>query len=119
MAGSPGGREVDRLAIRVPPDTSGFATSLQRFLDRIEQHAKAAVHITADTRRFGAELREKLGAIRTQVCIPVAPDTRTFHTELQTALATPTSPVPALSTWRRPWQGPQQRLREQRFQGRC
>nr|WSZ97279.1 hypothetical protein OH820_17885 [Streptomyces sp. NBC_00857] len=87
MAGSPGGREVDRLAIRVLPNTSGFATSLQRFLDQIEQRAKVAVRVTADTRGFGAELREKLAAVRTQVRIPIAPDTRVFRTELQTALA--------------------------------
>ncbi|MGW3956840.1 hypothetical protein ACWEKM_39410 [Streptomyces sp. NPDC004752] len=71
MAGSPAGREVDRLAIRVLTNTSGFATSPQRFLDRIEERAKLAVRVTADTRGFSAELREKLGALRTQVRIPV------------------------------------------------
>ncbi|MER7174195.1 phage tail protein [Streptomyces mesophilus] len=87
MAGSPGGREVERLSIRVLPDTSGFATSLQTFLDRIEQRAKIAVRVTPDTRGFGAELRDKLGAIQTRVSIPVTPDARTFRTDLQTALA--------------------------------
>ncbi|MDG4857363.1 hypothetical protein P8605_04190 [Streptomyces sp. T-3] len=87
MAGSPGGREVERLAIRVLPDTSGFGTSLQTFLDRIERRAKIAVRVTPDTRGFGAELRDKLGAIQTRVSIPVTPDARTFRTDLQTALA--------------------------------
>lgn len=87
MAGSPGGREVDRLAIRVLPDTSGFATTLQRVLDRIEDRAKVAVRIMPDTRGFNAELREKLGTIRTQVHVPVTPDTRAFRADLQSALA--------------------------------
>ena len=51
MAG-PGGREVGRLSVRVLPDTSNFAQSLQRYLDRIERRAQVSVRVDVDDRQL-------------------------------------------------------------------
>ncbi|WP_415744231.1 phage tail protein [Streptomyces scabiei] len=87
MAG-PGGREIARLAARVLPDTSRFATSLQAYLDRIERRAQVKVKATPDMTGFTRDLQTHLAAVREQIDVPVTPDMRRFQTTLQAAVAT-------------------------------
>lgn len=44
MAG-PGGREVGRVSIRVLPDTSSFARSLERYLERLERTLRVEIPV--------------------------------------------------------------------------
>lgn len=88
MAG-PGGREIARLAARVLPDTSRFATSLQAYLDRIEQRARVKVKAVPDVTGFAREMQARLASVRAEVEIevPVVPDLRRFQARLQEAVA--------------------------------
>lgn len=56
MAG-PGGQEVGRLKVRVLPDTSNFAQSLQRYLDRIEARSRLRINTTPSGERFQQDVR--------------------------------------------------------------
>lgn len=87
MAG-PGGREIARLAARVLPDTSGFATSLQRYLDRIEQRARVQVKVTPDLTGFAQEMQARLDRVRAQVKVPVSPDLTGFAERVRAGLST-------------------------------
>lgn len=90
MAGSPGGREVGRLSIRVLPNTSGFAAQLQRDLDRIERRAHIKVNILPDLGDFSARLRADLDrvAARSKLKVQVVPDvTRAFRDDLRARLS--------------------------------
>ncbi|MEV7855120.1 hypothetical protein [Streptomyces sp. NPDC088183] len=86
MAGSPGGREVARLSVKVLPDTSKFGTDLQRFLDRIEARAKVAVKVVPDTSKFAADLRTDLARVSAELKVDVRPDVRRFRAELRAML---------------------------------
>ncbi|MFE6494122.1 hypothetical protein [Streptomyces sp. NPDC057748] len=86
MAGSPGGREVARLSVKVLPDTSKFGADLQRFLDRIEARAKVAVKVVPDTRQFAADLRADLARVSAEMRVDVRPDVRRFRAELRAML---------------------------------
>ncbi|MFD5504598.1 hypothetical protein ACFWJS_33645 [Streptomyces sp. NPDC127061] len=86
MAGSPGGREVARLSVKVLPDTSKFGSDLQRFLDRIEARAKVAVKVVPDTRQFAADLRTDLARVSAELKVDVRPDVRRFRAELRAML---------------------------------
>lgn len=85
MAG-PGGREIARLAARVLPDTSNFATSLQRYLDRIERRARVQVTAVPDIDGFRQELQARLASVRARVKVDVAPDATGFSGDLQERL---------------------------------
>ena len=85
MAG-PGGREIARLAARVLPDTSRFATSLQAYLDRIERRAQVKVKAVPDMTGFARDMQARLASVRAQVEVPVTPDLRRFHTLLQASI---------------------------------
>ncbi len=70
MAG-PGGRETGRLSVRVLPNTSNFATSLQRYLDRIENRAQVKIRAVVDTRRLVADMRESMRELDGRILMPV------------------------------------------------
>ncbi|MFH8926400.1 hypothetical protein ACH4D4_05025 [Streptomyces pristinaespiralis] len=86
MAG-PGGREVGRIAIRVLPNTSNFATSLQSYLDRIERRAQVKVRAVADFTGFAADVRSQLSQVRARIEVPVTPNTRDFADRVRTELS--------------------------------
>lgn len=83
----PGGVERGRIAIRVLPDTSRFAVSLQRYLDRVETRARLRVAVVPDLSGFAADLRARLAATRARVQVPVAPDTADFADRLRAGLS--------------------------------
>src|SRR5690606_5326573 len=56
----PGGREVGRLSVRVLPDTSNFARSLQRYLDRIERRARVRVRVDVEEPRTAVAVPVRL-----------------------------------------------------------
>ncbi len=85
MAG-PGGREVGRLSIRVLPDTSNFAVSLQRYLDRIERRARVQVQAVPDLDGFRERLNAKLTRVRARVRVTVDPDLSRFRSTLRERL---------------------------------
>lgn len=86
MAG-PGGREVGRISIRALPNTSSFATSLQRYLDRIERRAEVRVRVAPDTTGFAQELTARLQRVRAKVSVGVTPDPDGFQERLDVAVA--------------------------------
>ncbi|MFE7106645.1 hypothetical protein ACFU98_35395 [Streptomyces sp. NPDC057575] len=86
VASGPGGREIARLAARVLPDTSTFATSLQRYLDRIEQRARVQVKAVPDLQGFRQELQSRLDTVRARVKVTATPDARGFSEDLQASL---------------------------------
>lgn len=48
MAGGPGGREVGRVSVRALPDTSSFARSLERYLQRVERTLRVNIPVELD-----------------------------------------------------------------------
>lgn len=86
-AGSPGGREVDRLSIKVLPDTSGFAPSLQRYLDRIEARAQLKIKLTPDTSGFAQAVRAEISRVRPELSVRAVLDTDRIGEQARTALA--------------------------------
>ncbi|MEV7925305.1 hypothetical protein [Kitasatospora sp. NPDC088779] len=70
MAG-PGGRETGRLSVRVLPNTSNFAQSLQRYLDRIENRAVVKIRAVVDHRRLVADTRESMRELDGRILMPV------------------------------------------------
>ncbi len=86
MAG-PGGREVGRISIRALPNTSSFATSLQRYLDRIERRAEVRVRVAPDMSGFAQELTARLQRVRAKVGVGVTPDPDGFQERLDAAVA--------------------------------
>lgn len=70
MAG-PGGREVGRLSVRVLPDTSNFATSLQRYLDRIERRARLQIHVDSNMDAFAQQVESRLQEISNNAQVSV------------------------------------------------
>lgn len=82
----PGGREIARLAARVLPDTSNFATSLQRYLDRVEQRARVQVQAVPDLQGFRQDLQARLDSVRARVKVQATPDATGFSEDLQTRL---------------------------------
>ncbi|MFJ5923849.1 hypothetical protein ACIQF6_14750 [Kitasatospora sp. NPDC092948] len=85
--GSPGGREVDRLSIRVLPDTSKFAPSLQRYLDRIEARAQLKIRLTPDTTGFAQSVRAEIARHRPDLAVRAVLDTDRIGEQARTALA--------------------------------
>jgi hypothetical protein len=78
MAG-PGGIEAGRAAVIVLPDTSRFAASLKKYLERVERTARFEVPVTGDTSGLDEKLkktREKARA--TPVSMPVQAQTDEF-----------------------------------------
>lgn len=63
---SPGGREADRVSVRVVPDTSRFAADLRRELTRIEAALSVTIPIDADLDRFNTAVRTRLAALRAE-----------------------------------------------------
>ncbi|MGW7270810.1 phage tail protein [Streptomyces sp. NPDC054864] len=86
MAG-PGGREAGRLSIKVLPDTSNFAGSLQRYLDRIERRARVQVQAMPDLDGFRERLNRELARVRARVKVNVDPDLSSFRDTLRGRLA--------------------------------
>ncbi|WP_338932638.1 hypothetical protein WEB32_29685 [Streptomyces netropsis] len=82
MAG-PGGQERGRIAIRVLPDTSNFAVSLQRYLDRIERRARVQVQAVPDLNGFRERLAAQLARVRARVRVDVDPDLSNFRDTLR------------------------------------
>ncbi|AUG87147.1 tail length tape measure protein [Streptomyces phage Attoomi] len=85
MAG-PGGREAGRLSIKVLPDTSNFAGSLQRYLDRIERRARVQVQAVPDLADFRQRLNTQLSRVRARVRVNVDPDLSAFRATLRARL---------------------------------
>ncbi len=56
MAGSPGGKSVGRVSIRVVPDTSTTKDELKVALDRIEKQVRLEVQLKVDTRQATKDL---------------------------------------------------------------
>jgi phage-related protein len=67
--GSPGGREIARLSVRVLPDTSGLGEKLRAELDRIEQSEKLMIPVDFDVK--AEELRARLDALHERVTVQV------------------------------------------------
>lgn len=86
MAGA-GGVEVGRAAVRVVPDTGGFAQKLKRELDAIEDRVKVKIKVDLDTNGLSAKVRaaaeeaERLSKIRPEV----DPDTDGMRREVEEA----------------------------------
>ncbi len=70
MAG-PGGREVGRLNVRVLPNTSNFAQSLQRYLDRIENRAQVKIRAVVNTQALVADMRQSMRELDGRILLPV------------------------------------------------
>ncbi len=74
MAG-PGGIEAGRIAIRVLPDTSNFATSLQKYLQRIESRLQLKIPVNLDTDGLAADLAAIKATVQAnRIQIPVDVD---------------------------------------------
>jgi hypothetical protein len=58
MAGSPGGHEVERISVKVVPDTSGFAKKLKKFLEKQEKTNKLNIEVELDTKAAEAKLKK-------------------------------------------------------------
>lgn len=86
MAGA-GGVEVGRAAVRVVPDTGGFAQKLKRELDAIEDRVKVKIKVDLDANGLSAKVRaaaeeaERLSKIRPEV----DPDTEGMRREVEEA----------------------------------
>ena len=86
MAGA-GGVEVGRAAVRVVPDTGGFAQKLKRELDAIEDRVKVKIKVDLDTNGLSAKVRaaaeeaERLSKIRPEV----DPETEGMRREVEEA----------------------------------
>lgn len=50
----PGGREVGRVSVRALPDTSSFARSLERYLERVERTLRVELPVDLDSRDVAA-----------------------------------------------------------------
>lgn len=50
----PGGREVGRVSVRALPDTSSFARSLERYLERVERTLRVEIPVDLDNRDVAA-----------------------------------------------------------------
>jgi phage-related protein len=72
MAGGAGGREVERLAVKVVPDTGGFKEDLKEDLEEIERTSKIEVDVEADTAAIKAELKELSRDLKVQLEIELA-----------------------------------------------
>lgn len=84
MAG-PGGTEVDRIAVRVVPNTEGFRKSLDRFIERMERTLRIRVRVVPDTRDFEDAVRRTR---QRPARVPVEPDfDREFMTRVRRELA--------------------------------
>lgn len=73
MAG-PGGREAGRISIRVLPDTRNFATSLQRYLDRVEKRSQLKINVEADMDQFSMDVRTQLAAMEARYRLNIRAD---------------------------------------------
>jgi phage-related protein len=58
MAGSPGGKSVGRVSIRVVPDSTRFKADLQKSLERIEKSTTFQLPLGIDTRDAELELKK-------------------------------------------------------------
>jgi phage-related protein len=58
MAGGPGGHEVERISVKVVPDTSGFAEKLKKFLERQEKTNEVSIEVDVDTKKAEAKLKK-------------------------------------------------------------
>lgn len=76
MAG-PGGREVGRVSIRVLPDTSNFATSLHRYLERIERSLELDIPVSLDAHSV-AQTEAELDVLTRDRNINIDLDTRSL-----------------------------------------
>lgn len=65
MPGSPGGKEVGRLSLKVLPDTSDFFTDLKAFAERVEEEVKIRIPVELDRLQAMEELRELQAAMET------------------------------------------------------
>ncbi|GAU66657.1 hypothetical protein SSP35_03_03050 [Streptomyces sp. NBRC 110611] len=99
MAG-PGGREADRVSVRVVPDTSRFAADLRDALERTEHRARVKVPVFPDLSQFKDRLRTELRTpIYARATVPVVPSLRGFAGRLRTELRTMGAlPVPVQPT---------------------
>ncbi|MFF4607926.1 hypothetical protein ACFY12_34965 [Streptomyces sp. NPDC001339] len=99
MAG-PGGREADRVSVRVVPDTSRFAADLRDALERTEHRARVKVPVFPDLSQFKDRLRTELRTpIYARATVPVVPSLRGFGGRLRTELRTMGAlPVPVQPT---------------------
>ncbi|NGO71445.1 phage tail protein [Streptomyces boncukensis] len=61
---SPGGREADRVSVRVVPDTSRFAADLRTALERAEAALRVTIPVTPDMDGFTTEVRARLATLR-------------------------------------------------------
>lgn len=69
MAG-PGGNEVERISVKVVPDTDGFAAKLKAYLEKLEKQLKLTIHLEldkSDKRQVEAQLRKLQRDLRVKV----------------------------------------------------
>jgi hypothetical protein len=70
----PGGREVDRVSVRVVPDTSRFKRELEATLERFERTLRVEIPVDLDTSGVQAQARQVKDAVgRTPARVPVDP----------------------------------------------
>lgn len=76
MTSPTGGNSIDKVSVKVVPDTSTFAEDLRADLDRIAKDAKISIGVTPDTTTFAEDLRADVARatedVRPQV--PVTPE---------------------------------------------
>lgn len=63
MVGSPGGKEIGRLAVKILPDTSDFLPELKAFAERVESEIRIEIPVLLDRDSF----REELDLLKAQV----------------------------------------------------
>ena len=85
MAG-PGARIVDRVGVKVIPDTSKFVANLQKYLKRIEHTLKVEIPTVLDLKGVERDLKAIQAAGRqSKVEIPVEVDSRGVAAEARWA----------------------------------
>lgn len=81
---SPGGIEAARVRVRVLPDTSAFARSLERYLQRIERRVRVDLPTSLDTTGADADLRELRARIaKASATVDVEADTAGVATQIE------------------------------------
>lgn len=58
MAGSPGGKNVGRLSLKVLPDTSDFLEELKAFAERVEKEVRIELDVDLNVESASQELKE-------------------------------------------------------------
>jgi hypothetical protein len=83
----PGGREVDRVSVRVVPDTSRFKRELEAVIERFERTLRVELPVELDTSGLQAEARRVKDAVgRTPAQVPLDPLMAAFERQVRADL---------------------------------